>query len=207
MIGKSLGLSWVRTGSTWFSVLRLHLPRLSHFLGYLASPSLFRWPGHFLVALVPPSGTNVRRLLGQPDLSRSDSSQRGLGGSVSRHQWQPWLLLRFASLCQEQSPPPWQIVLGGVRVLGSSERGGTRSCSQGTRNRQGEEDRDLSFCYSVRIQLKTPSLLRIPPPAVAVVRPREQPFWMFGSCCHCCRRPRSCWFHSRFRAGECHSRL
>lgn len=29
---------------------------------------------------------------------------------------------------------------------------------------------------------------------------------MFGSCCHCCHRPRSCWFHSRFRAGECQSR-
>lgn len=68
------------------------------------------------------------------------------------------------------------------------------------------EPRGGVFSRSARSELETPSSPEIPPPAVAVVRPREPPFWMFGSCCHCCRRPRSCWFPSRFRAGECHSR-
>lgn len=116
-------------------------------------------------------------------------------------------MLRFASLCPAQSPPPRQIVLGGGRVLGSSGVGdGTGLQSEG-RGTAGEREPGSGVSReSARREVEASSSPGIPPPAVAVLRPREPPFWMFGSCCHCRRRPRSCWFPLRFRAGECHSR-
>lgn len=187
-----------------------HLPHLARFLSHLGSPALFRWPRRFLVCPAsssPTSGTNIRRLRGSAGsfslrLFAAVTRQQRLASSVTA----PYLATLCVALLgavtsslansPRRGPSSWIIGEGGHKKL---QPGNTESTRRG---RQGPQF--LLYCVKLVKNFLLPK--RILPPAVAVVRPREPPFWMFGSCCRCCRRPRSCWFHSRFRAGECHSR-
>lgn len=148
-----------------------------HFLRYLASPTLSGGPATSWYYSHPTAGgTNVRGLWVHRIFLGSDSPaavtrQRRLASSVTA----PIL----ATLCVAlpgavtsslANSPRW-----GPEFL-DNRRGKQRSCSLGTRDRQAERDRALSFCDSVQSWLKTPSHTKIPPPAVAVVRPRSRHF-------------------------------
>lgn len=143
MRGKALGLSCARTSSAGLGAPGPHLLRFCHFPGNLAGPSLLRWPGRFLVAPPRPAqaepmsvGSRVSRIFLAQTLRCGDSAA---ASRVISDSPDPCYALRRSA--RGQSPPPWQIVLGRVRVFLENRSGEAREVA--VRGRGTDKERKL----------------------------------------------------------------